>query len=66
LAIHLSKADSVPWYAVTSWTEKPESDFYCLEPWLGLPNAIHHGQGLRRIPPGETEKGVCRIELGVW
>lgn len=66
LAIHMNRPSSVPWYAVTSWTEYPESDFYCLEPWLGLPNAIHHEQGLRRLPPGCTEKGICRVELGVW
>jgi galactose mutarotase-like enzyme len=66
LAIHLNRPDSAPWYAVTSWTEKPDSDFYCLEPWMGLPNAIHHGQGLRQLAPGQTEKGVCRMEAGMW
>ncbi len=28
---------SIPWYAITTWTETPESDFYCVEPWLGCP-----------------------------
>jgi galactose mutarotase-like enzyme len=66
LAIHLNHPDSIPWYAVTSWTENTGSDFYCLEPWVGLPNAIHHGQGLRQLTPGKTEKAICRIELGQW
>jgi len=56
--IDLAPAESIPWYAVTTWTEHPDSDFYCVEPWLGLPNAIHHGQGLRRLAPGATEKAV--------
>ncbi|SDU25634.1 Galactose mutarotase [Verrucomicrobium sp. GAS474] len=51
--------NAVPWHTVTTWTEKPESDFYCIEPWLGLPNAIHHGEGLRLLAPGATEKAVC-------
>lgn len=66
LAIHLQFPESAPWYAVTSWTEKSDSNFYCLEPWLGLPNAIHHGQGLRNLEPGKKELAQCRIELGNW
>ncbi|HEY8965764.1 MAG TPA: hypothetical protein VIM58_04935, partial [Candidatus Methylacidiphilales bacterium] len=53
--------NGVPWHTVTTWTESPEADFYCIEPWLGLPNAIHHGDGLRLIGPGETEKAVCAL-----
>lgn len=49
------------WYNVTTWTAEPDSDFYCVEPWLGLPDAIHHGHGLRSILPGKTETVSCRI-----
>lgn len=55
--------DSAPWYAVTTWTERPDSDFYCVEPWLGLPDAIHHGQGLRWIAPGASERAALRISV---
>jgi galactose mutarotase-like enzyme len=55
-----------PWYAVTTWTEKPDSDFYCVEPWLGLPNAIHHGEGLRHVAPGETEIATCVLDASAW
>lgn len=55
-----------PWYAVTTWTEKPDSDFYCVEPWLGLPNAIDHGEGLRRIAPGATEVARCVLDAAGW
>jgi aldose 1-epimerase len=55
-----------PWYAVTTWTEKPDSDFYCVEPWLGLPNAIHHGEGLRHVAPGSTESASCVLDAAGW
>jgi galactose mutarotase-like enzyme len=49
------------WGDVTTWTQTPESDFFCVEPWLGLPNAIHHEHGLRWIKPGDKETATCRI-----
>ena len=58
----LEHPGSAPWYAVTTWTEKPDSDFYCIEPWLGVPNAISHGEGLRYIAPGATETATCVIK----
>ena len=57
---------SIPWYAVTTWTEKTDSDFYCVEPWLGLPNAIHHGEGLRHLAPGAMETAVCVLDASAW
>lgn len=61
--IALDIAGAAPWHAVTTWTEREDSDFYCVEPWLGLPNAIHHGQGLRWIAPGAEEVAICRIAV---
>lgn len=61
--MELDHPGSVPWQVVTLWTEKPESDFYCIEPWQGLPNAIHHGQGLRRLAPGQSESGICLLRI---
>jgi len=66
LVIEIPGGGSAPWYAVTTWTEKPDSDFYCVEPWLGLPNAIHHGEGLRHAAPGATEIAVCRLDASAW
>jgi galactose mutarotase-like enzyme len=57
----LRRPGSVPWYAVTSWTEADTSDFYCVEPWLGLPDAIHNGLGLRWLAPGQSETAALRI-----
>ncbi|KVG05517.1 aldose epimerase [Burkholderia vietnamiensis] len=63
IEIALDIRGSIPWYAVTTWTEKPESDFYCVEPWLGLPDAIHNGLGLRMLAPGATETATLRIRV---
>jgi len=66
LVFELAHAGSVPWYAVTTWTEKPDSDFYCVEPWLGLPNAIHHGEGLRRLAPDAKEVATLVLDGSRW
>lgn len=63
ITLDLRRAGSIPWYAVTTWTEKPESDFYCVEPWLGLPDAIHNGFGLRWLAPGASESAALRIAV---
>jgi galactose mutarotase-like enzyme len=61
VTIDLNRPGSLPWYAVTTWTETDASDFYCIEPWLGLPDAIHNGLGLRWLAPGQTETATLRI-----
>jgi aldose 1-epimerase len=66
LLFELKNPGSVPWYAVTTWSQSPESDFYCVEPWLGLPNAIHHGEGLRWLEPGKSERAVCVLDAVAW
>lgn len=61
--IDVDREGSVPWYAVTTWTETETSDFYCVEPWLGLPDAIHNGLGLRWLEPRRTETASLRIRV---
>ena len=63
IEIELDRPSSVPWYAVTTWTETDTSDFYCVEPWLGLPDAIHNGLGLRWLEPGRSETASLRIRV---
>jgi galactose mutarotase-like enzyme len=66
LIFDLHVTGSVPWYAVTTWTETADSDFFCIEPWLGLPNAIHHGEGLRTLAPGSIEAAICVLDAKDW
>lgn len=49
--------------AVVTWSESPASPFYCVEPWMGPPNAPGHGIGLARVGPGEVQKFVVKVEL---
>jgi galactose mutarotase-like enzyme len=55
-----------PWYAVTTWTESPAADFYCVEPWTALPDAVHNGRGLRRLKPGGRETLRLRLTARGW
>ena len=66
LVFELDHPGSVPWYAVTTWTEFADSNFYCVEPWLGLPNAIHHGEGLRWLAPGAKEIATVVLDGSGW
>ena len=55
-----------PWYAVTTWTESAMSDFYCVEPWTALPDAVHNGLGLRWLKPGKRETLRLRLTARGW
>lgn len=63
IEIDLRRPGSTAWYAVTTWTLAPDSDFYCVEPWLGLPDAIHTGLGLRWLEPGEAQTAALQIRV---
>jgi aldose 1-epimerase len=63
LHFDLQVPGSLPWHTVTTWTQSADSNFYCIEPWLGLPNAIHHGDGLRWLEPGRTEQAIGILRL---
>jgi galactose mutarotase-like enzyme len=66
LRFELVHPGSAPWYAITTWTQAADSDFYCIEPWLGLPNAIHHGEGLRWLAPGAKEIATLVLDGSGW
>ena len=50
---------SSPWNAFVVWTESEKSPFYCVEPWMGPPNASEHGKGLHTVAAG------CSARFGV-
>jgi galactose mutarotase-like enzyme len=50
--------------AVVTWTEAENSPFYCIEPWMGPPNAAETKVGLHHVPPGQMQKFYVEISLG--
>jgi len=39
---------------VVTWTADDQAPYYCIEPWMGPPNAPEHKRGLELVRPGET------------
>lgn len=37
-----------------TWTADEKAPYYCVEPWMGPPNAPAHKRGLQWVPPRET------------
>lgn len=62
VVFELEAGGNSPWFDVTTWTQEASSDFYCVEPWTGLPNAIHNGKGLRYLSPATKESAVCVLK----
>ena len=57
LSFEAAHADD--WPVVTTWTASSDSDFFCVEPWSALPDAVHNGRGLRVLDEGgSAEIGV--------
>lgn len=46
---------------VVTWTLADDSPFYCVEPWMGPPNAPEHKVGLHHVAPGETQRFAVGI-----
>jgi galactose mutarotase-like enzyme len=40
--------------AFVTWTAGDDAPFYCVEPWMGPPNAPEHKTGLQFVAPRET------------
>lgn len=56
-------ARPLPGTALVTWTESPDSPFYCVEPWMGPPNSPEHKKGLHWVEPGETGSFKVRVSL---
>lgn len=48
---------------VVTWSESMEAPWYCIEPWMGPPNAAGHGKGLHWVGPGEEASFTVRVSL---
>jgi len=51
------------WNAFVIWTEKPDSPFFCVEPWMGPPNSPEHGKGLHAVSAGESSTFGVEVAL---
>lgn len=41
--------------AVVTWSESPQSPYYCVEPWLSPPNVTAEHDLLQWVPPGKSQ-----------
>jgi galactose mutarotase-like enzyme len=46
-----------------TWTYSPDSPFYCVEPWMGPPNAPETKIGLHWVQPGQAQSFVVEIAV---
>ncbi len=52
-----------PWVSLVTWTETPDSPFYCVEPWMGPPNSPENKNGMHFVDPGKT--GTFSVEVSL-
>lgn len=57
------KAAPAPDATIVTWSQTPESPFFCIEPWMGPPNAPEHKVGLHLVPPGKSQSFVVEVSL---
>jgi galactose mutarotase-like enzyme len=46
-----------------TWTFAEDSPYYCVEPWMGPPNAPEHKVGLHYVSPGETQRFTVSVNV---
>ena len=50
--------------AIVTWTADDKAPYYCVEPWMGPPNAPETKIGLHSVAPGQTQKFYVEITIG--
>jgi len=50
--------------AIVTWTADESVPYYCVEPWMGPPNAPEHLRGLKWVPAGETGHFTVEVAVG--
>jgi galactose mutarotase-like enzyme len=46
-----------------TWTFADDSPYFCVEPWMGPPNAPEHKVGLHYVAPGETQRFSVQVHV---
>lgn len=49
--------------SVVSWCESLDKPYYCVEPWMGLPNAMENG-GVHYVQPNKSQSFVTEVSFG--
>lgn len=52
-----------PHNTIVTWTKGDAEPYYCVEPWMGLPNAVAHGKGLHWVSPGDGDTFEVQLRL---
>lgn len=62
VTVRLGAAEVPPPDALfVTWTLAEDSPYYCVEPWMGPPNAPEHKVGLHHVVPGDTQKFTVSV-----
>lgn len=59
----VATADSPEDICTVLWTESPDSPFYCIEPWYGLPNGSGDGRRRPTVPPGTAASFTVTVTI---
>jgi galactose mutarotase-like enzyme len=49
--------------AFVTWTAADDSPFYCVEPWMGPPNAPGTQVGLSWVQPGQSQSFIVSVQV---
>lgn len=52
-----------PGSTFVTWTMDDSSPFFCVEPWMGPPNAPENKVGLHEVAPGETQRFAVSVRV---
>jgi len=53
-----------PDVAIVTWSESESAPYFCVEPWMGPPNAPENKTGLHFVAPGLTQTFTVAIAVG--
>ena len=59
-----TQSPPAPDAAFVTWTASPDAPYYCVEPWMGPPNASGHGRGLHWVAPGAIGRFAVEVAIG--
>lgn len=52
-----------PQATLVTWTYSDQVPYFCVEPWMGPPNAPEHKVGLHWVQPGDTQRFTVSIAI---